>query len=108
MLKVSQYLFRVWIRFLQLCLEWEGLDTLVVSAGVSALKPLLEVAGLESTRVRGLPEEFDPPQADTESIQKVVDVTAAATRGNFVGPLIAAVTFVSPGLQNHASCILTK
>lgn len=74
--------------------EWEGLDTLIVAAGVSALKPLLGVAGLESIRVRGQQEEFDPPQADAAAIQNVVDITAAATKGNYVGPLIAAVTFV--------------
>jgi hypothetical protein len=53
------------------------------------------VAGLDSIRVRGEPEEFDPPAADREAIQHVVDVTAAATTANYVGPLIAAVTFAS-------------
>ncbi|KAF5346096.1 hypothetical protein D9756_010813 [Leucocoprinus leucothites] len=74
--------------------EWEGIDTLIVAAGVSALKPLLAVAGLESTRIRGEPEGFDPPQADGEAIRRVVDVTTAATKANYVGPLIAAVTFI--------------
>ncbi|KAJ3565862.1 hypothetical protein NP233_g7373 [Leucocoprinus birnbaumii] len=74
--------------------EWEGIDTLVVAAGVSALKPLLAVAGLESTKVRGQPEEFNPPQADQDAIQRVVDIAGAATKANYVGPLIAAVTFI--------------
>jgi len=74
--------------------EWEGIDTVIVAAGVSALKPLMGVAGLESTRVRGQQEEFNPPQADAMAIQNVVDVTAAATKGNYEGPLIAAVTFI--------------
>lgn len=74
--------------------EWEGLDTLVVAAGVSALKPLLEVAGLESIKISGQTEEFEPPQADREAIQRVVDVSTAATKGNYIGPLIAAVTFI--------------
>ena len=34
-------------------------------------------------------------QATKEGIQRVVDVAAAATQGNYVGPLISAVTFVS-------------
>lgn len=88
-------------------IEWEGFDTLIVAAGVSALKPLLSVAGLESTRVRGQPEEFNPPQADGEAIQKVIDVTAAATKGNYVGPLIAAVTFVSSTSQNPRPYVVT-
>ena len=29
-----------------------------------------------------------------EGIQRVADVAAAATQGNYVGPLISAVTFV--------------
>ncbi|KAF9440899.1 NAD(P)-binding protein, partial [Macrolepiota fuliginosa MF-IS2] len=74
--------------------SWEGFDTLIVAAGVSALRPLLDIAGLESARVQGQPEEFSPPQADREAIQRVVDVTTAATKGNYFGPLIAAVTFI--------------
>ncbi|EKM77061.1 hypothetical protein AGABI1DRAFT_122304 [Agaricus bisporus var. burnettii JB137-S8] len=74
--------------------EWEGVDTLIVCAGVSALRPLLQVAGLESIRVRGQPEEFNPPQADAEGIQQAVDVATVATKANFIGPLIAAVTFI--------------
>lgn len=75
--------------------EWEGIDTLIVAAGVSALRPVLEIAGLESIKVRGEPEDFDPPQADAEAIRRVVDVNTAAMKANCVGPLIAAVTFVS-------------
>ena len=70
-------------------LEWTGLDTLVVAAGVSALQPLMVVAGVNF-------EEKNPSagQATREGIQRVADVAAAATRGNYVGPLISAVTFV--------------
>ncbi|CAA7266434.1 unnamed protein product [Cyclocybe aegerita] len=74
--------------------EWKGLDTLVVAAGVSALQPLMGVAG-----VGPQPGSSNLPQATQEDIQRTVDVAAAATRGNFVGPLIAAVTFV-PLLTN--------
>ncbi|KAJ3493472.1 hypothetical protein NLJ89_g11011 [Agrocybe chaxingu] len=74
--------------------EWNGLDTLVVAAGVSALQPLMAVAGVEPH-----PRSPNLPQATKEDIQRTVDVAAAATRGNFVGPLVAAVTFV-PLLTN--------
>ncbi len=71
-------------------LGWSGLDTLVVCAGVSALRPLLEVAGLE--RKDG---KFSPAQASAEGVQHTVDVAHAAIRGNYIGPLVCAVTFVS-------------
>ena len=39
-------------------------------------------------------EDGGPTQASIAGIQHTVDVATAATVGNFVGPLIAAVTFV--------------
>ena len=69
---------------------WGGLDTLVVCAGVSALRPLLEVAGLE--RHDG---KFSPAQVHTEGVQRTVEVASAAMQGNYFGPLVCAVTFVS-------------
>nr|VWO95902.1 N/A [Ganoderma boninense] len=69
--------------------RWSGLDTLVVCAGVSALRPLLEVAGLD--RKHG---ECSPPQASAEGVQHAVDVAHAAIRGNYIGPLVCAVTFI--------------
>ncbi|KAG5649491.1 hypothetical protein H0H81_003486 [Sphagnurus paluster] len=71
--------------------EWQGVDTVIVAAGVSALQPLLAVAGLEAS-ANG--SKFTPSQATTKGIQNAVDVSAAATRGNYVGPLVAAVTFI--------------
>lgn len=68
--------------------EWKGLDTVVVTAGVSALQPLMAIAGVDT-------ETTSVGQANKEGIQRVVDVATAATRGNYVGPLISAVTFVS-------------
>ncbi|KAJ7473954.1 hypothetical protein FB451DRAFT_1558246 [Mycena latifolia] len=65
---------------------WGGIDTMIVAAGVSALRPLMEVAGAQSGNV------------GPEGIQRVVDVVGLATRGNYVGPLVAAVTFI-PLLQ---------
>jgi len=73
--------------------EWGGLDTLVVAAGVSALQPLMAVAGVEAKRGTNLQE------ATNEGIRRTANVAAAAVQGNYVGPLIAAVTFV-PMLSN--------
>ncbi|KIJ97968.1 hypothetical protein K443DRAFT_681113 [Laccaria amethystina LaAM-08-1] len=69
--------------------NWNGLDTIVVAAGVSALQPLMAVAGVE-TKDGG----FTPEEASREGIKRVTEVAAAATTGNYVGPLIAAVTFI--------------
>lgn len=69
--------------------EWDGVDTVIVAAGVSALQPLMAVAGVEAHG-----STFTPAKADKAGIQKAVDVTAAATRGNYVGPLVSAITFV--------------
>ncbi|GBE88257.1 hypothetical protein SCP_1300720 [Sparassis crispa] len=76
--------------------EWQGVDTVIVCAGVSALLPLMEVAGL-----KGNGSKFDPPQADVEGIQRTVDVANAAARVNYIGPLISAVTFL-PILQSSS------
>ena len=73
-----------------LWLDWNGLDTIVVAAGVSALQPLMAVAGVETSD-----GGFTPEEASREGIKRVTEVVAAATTGNYVGPLIAAVTFVS-------------
>ncbi|KAF8168547.1 hypothetical protein B0H34DRAFT_793129 [Crassisporium funariophilum] len=72
--------------------KWKGLDTLIVAAGVSALQPLMTVAGVEAKS--GVLEH-----ATIEGIQRAADVSAAAIRGNYTGPLVAAVTFV-PLLTN--------
>lgn len=69
------------------------MDTLIVCAGVSALRPLLEVAGLQ--QVGGT---FVPPKVDLDGVQRTVSAASAAIQGNYIGPLVCAVTFVS-GLQ---------
>ncbi|PSS37390.1 hypothetical protein PHLCEN_2v754 [Hermanssonia centrifuga] len=73
---------------------WGGLDTLAVCAGVSALRPLLEVAGLE---------RHATSEASPEGIHRVVEVSNAAFKGNFTGPLVSAVTFVS----HRLNCLIT-
>ncbi|EFI28555.1 hypothetical protein CC1G_13577 [Coprinopsis cinerea okayama7 len=69
--------------------EWGGLDTLIVAAGVSALQPLLAIAGAD---VRG--SELTSTHTTTEGIQRTRSVALAALNGNYIGPLVAAVTFI--------------
>ncbi|KAL1716094.1 NAD-P-binding protein [Schizophyllum commune] len=73
----------------QIQAEWGGLDTLVVAAGVSALRPLMEVAGVETTK-----SGFLPDHASLEGIQKASEVASAAIHSNYIGPLMSAVTFI--------------
>lgn len=63
---------------------WGGIDTVHVCAGVSALQPLLNLTG---TTEAG-------QDASQDGIQSAVDIAGRAIRGNFNGPLVAALTFV--------------
>ncbi|KIL58811.1 hypothetical protein M378DRAFT_15277 [Amanita muscaria Koide BX008] len=75
--------------------EWGSLDTLAIVAGVSALQPLMDVA--QVPKCTG----FNPDtaaKATKEGIQRAKDVSNAAVKGNFTGPLVSAVTFI-PFLQ---------
>ncbi|KAI1765681.1 NAD(P)-binding protein [Hypoxylon sp. FL1150] len=65
--------------------EWGGLDTLHVCAGVSAVQPVMNLAGVK----RG--EDGD---ANAAGIQRAVDIFTAATQGNVYGPLVAAMAFI--------------
>ncbi|KZT42770.1 NAD(P)-binding protein [Sistotremastrum suecicum HHB10207 ss-3] len=69
--------------------EWHGLDTLIVCAGVSALRPLLAVAGVE--RAGGV---FTPEKPSADGLERVKEVAFAAIHGNYLGPMLAAVTFI--------------
>lgn len=77
---VAEDMVRVRDRLLQ---AWGGLDTLHVCAGVSALQPVLDLAGVAKGE-----------DASAASIANVVDIMGRATQGNLVGPLVAALTFV--------------
>ncbi|KAI5989468.1 hypothetical protein EDC04DRAFT_2588347 [Pisolithus marmoratus] len=68
---------------------WSGLDTLVITAGVSALQPLMSVAGVKMST-----PDIVGSQASPEGIQHAVDAAQAAVNGNYLGPLITAVTFI--------------
>ena len=65
------------------------MDTVIVTAGVSALQPLLAVAGVETDG-----PTFTPAHASRGGIQGALVATAAVTKGNYVGPLVAAITLV--------------
>lgn len=65
--------------------ELHGIDTLIVAAGVSALRPVLEIAGVEGPSVT---------QPSLEGIQRVEDVALAAIKGNYLGPLLSVVAMV--------------
>ncbi|KAF9491629.1 NAD(P)-binding protein [Pleurotus eryngii] len=64
--------------------EWGGIDTLVVAAGVSALQPLMKVAGVD---------DLDA-DATSEGIALSVETAKKAMNGNYFGPLGAAVAFI--------------
>ncbi|KAJ6608837.1 hypothetical protein B0H10DRAFT_2066309 [Mycena sp. CBHHK59/15] len=74
---------------------WGGIDTLVVAAGVSTLRPLMAVAGVDVKKGEKMPD------ATKQGIEKAVYVTSMATRGNYVGPLVSAITFI-PLLTNSS------
>ncbi|KAG9001522.1 hypothetical protein FRB90_011597 [Tulasnella sp. 427] len=80
--------------------EFDGLDTLVVAAGVSAHKALI-------TDVAKTPREADGSFASGKpiksNIQKANDVATAAINGNYLGPLNTAVTFI-PLLESSSPC----
>ncbi|KAI0273184.1 NAD(P)-binding protein [Russula aff. rugulosa BPL654] len=65
--------------------KWHGLDTLIVAAGVSALRPVLEIAGVEGPSLT---------QPSLDGIRRVEDVAMAAIKGNYLGPLLSVVTMI--------------
>jgi len=72
--------------------EWGGVDTLIVAAGVSALKPLMAVAGLEE-------DTHAVEDASRDGMQHAVDIASAALKANYFGPLVSAISLI-PLLQN--------
>ncbi|KAI9450502.1 hypothetical protein BJY52DRAFT_1302195 [Lactarius psammicola] len=66
--------------------KWHGLDTLAISAGVSALRPVLEIAGVSGVSAA--------TQPTADGVQRVADVALAAIKGNYVGPLLSVVTMI--------------
>ncbi|KAJ3727261.1 NAD-P-binding protein [Lentinula guzmanii] len=65
--------------------KWAGIDTVIVAAGVSATGPLLEVAGVSTQQ---------NANASEEGIQFAVNAAKVAMRNNYLGPMIAAISFI--------------
>jgi len=71
---------------------WDGVDTVVVCAGVSSLRPLLDIADVRQ-----------PGQAVIlDGVRRIKEVSNAAMEGNFSGPLLSAVTLIP--LLESSSC----
>ncbi|KAH6652424.1 short-chain dehydrogenase [Truncatella angustata] len=64
--------------------EWQGLDTLHICAGVSALQPIMALTGTRS------PDE----DAEGSGIRSAVNIAGRAIQGNFNGPLVSALVFI--------------
>jgi len=87
-------------------------DTVVVSAGALTIHPLFTIVGAQGASMKGV----DAPSPD--DVQRVTDVALGAAKGNFVGPLVTAVTMVrleistyrvllaiQPNLFSFESCV---
>jgi NADP-dependent 3-hydroxy acid dehydrogenase YdfG len=68
--------------------EWGGLDSIHIIAGVSALQPIMSLAGID--------EGKSDRDANREGIQEAVDIANRAVQGNFTGPLVSAIALVRP------------
>ncbi|ESK93510.1 short-chain dehydrogenase reductase family protein [Moniliophthora roreri MCA 2997] len=69
-----------------------GIDTIIVAAGVSATRPLLSIADVDSPTAN----------ATQAGVERAVTAASAAVQGNYIGPLVAAVTFI-PLLKRTSS-----
>ncbi|KIY50049.1 NAD(P)-binding protein [Fistulina hepatica ATCC 64428] len=75
--------------------KWNGLDTLVVAAGVSATLPLLSIAGIDISRdMQGDRRIFTPASISAQNVTHVADVAEKALHSNYIGPLVSAVTYI--------------
>ena len=63
---------------------WNGVDTVVVCAELSAPPSLLEVVG----------QHDKGSELTTDDVQRAICASEAAMRGNYTGPLVSAVTLV--------------
>lgn len=79
-------------------IEWGGLDTVIVSAGVSALQPVMTLAGVE-------PGSNDASVPSVDGIRQASAVALKAIGGNYIGPLVSAVTLVSNSLLYGRECV---
>ncbi|EJD55237.1 NAD(P)-binding protein [Auricularia subglabra TFB-10046 SS5] len=71
--------------------EWGGVDTVIIAAGVSALRPLLSVAGVEHD-IRG--NAFAPGQVTLAGLQNAQHVAERAVAGNYIGPMLSLIALI--------------
>ncbi|KAI0788200.1 hypothetical protein C8Q74DRAFT_1315843 [Fomes fomentarius] len=81
--------------------EWNGFDTLVVCAGVPTFLPFFELAGVESCG-----HSLAPPQTDKLAIGRIGDMVTAVTRTNYMGPVMAAATFIPALASSKAPAVV--
>ena len=74
---------------------WGGVDTAVVSAGALTIHPLFTIVGARGASKN----DADAPEPD--DVQRVADVALSASKGNFIGPLVTAVTMVRLEISAH-------
>ncbi|KIY47210.1 NAD(P)-binding protein [Fistulina hepatica ATCC 64428] len=75
--------------------KWNGLDTLVVAAGVSATLPLLSIVGIDVSRdMQGDRRIFTPASISAQNVTHVAGVAEKALHSNYIGPLVSAVTYI--------------
>ncbi|KZV95627.1 NAD(P)-binding protein [Exidia glandulosa HHB12029] len=71
--------------------DWAGCDTVIIAAGVSALQPLLAVAGVEhNTRTN----VFEPAQVTLDGLQRAQHIAERAVAGNYIGILLSLVALI--------------
>lgn len=80
----------------------EGLDTLIIVAGVSALQPVLALAGVHQIPTGKGSVKFVPEQSRLEGVTNAMSIAQKAYEGNFVGPFLSALVFI-PFLSSTSS-----
>lgn len=65
--------------------EWDGLDTLVITAGVSSVLPFMEITNSSSASA----------SSTVEGLARVRSVSQRALEGNLFAPLLSAAALVS-------------
>ncbi|KAH8646896.1 hypothetical protein BX600DRAFT_555804 [Xylariales sp. PMI_506] len=75
--------------------EWGGLDSIHIVAGVSALQPVLSLAGVD--------ENATGQEATEEGIEAAVAIAGRAMHANFNGPLVSALAFIPMLLRTSVS-----
>ncbi|KAI1330586.1 short chain dehydrogenase [Xylariaceae sp. FL0255] len=79
-----------------LLLEWGGLDTIHICAGVSAVRTVMGLTGVDEAQT-------SQDDVDKAAIERAAEIAARAIQGNFFGPLNAATTFVPMLKRTSAS-----